>query len=136
MALEPGVITMQPAAATSAPNRVGAGGRFSSGEQLEGMAGSPFVGVADQWRASNEMDAGQGGANRWLRSGGTPILFTPRVSLAAASYPAIAAVDAEVENQGPAPTADLQRGVGIYEHYMRVTSDTQRNIGSVVNRFS
>ena len=76
--------------------------------------------------------------DQWLRGSGAPMLFTPRVSLAAASYPAISGSGFDGDSEAPLslmPT-DRQYGVGMYEHYMRVTSGSARNQGSVVNRFS
>jgi len=140
MALEPSVAALQPAAAPMAPNQVGIGGRFATGQQVEGMGGSPFVNLSGQWRAANEggMGAGpgQGNLNQWLRQGGTPILFTPLVALAAASYPALADVQSEQGFAATLSQTDLQRGVGVYEYYMKVTSGSFANQGSVVNRFS
>lgn len=136
MAVEPSIAAAQPAAASAATNRVGVGARFSSGDQLEGMFGSPFVNLSDQWRTGNDPNANQGTPQQWLRGGGTPILVTPRVSLAAASFSATTGMDADAE--APATvlsTTDRQRAVGTYEYNMRVTSGSQRDQGSVINRF-
>ena len=96
MAIEPSIAAVQSSAAPAAPGRVGIGGQFA-GDSIEGMGGSPFVNLADQWRTGNDpgMAGQQQNANQWLRGGGTPIIITPRMSLAAASYPAGASFQEE-----------------------------------------
>ncbi len=138
MAVEPSVAAVQSTSPASATNRAGVGARFSSGDQLEGASGSPFVSLADHWRTGNDQNPTQGGMNQWLRGGGTPILFTPRVSLAAATFPAIAGYEGTSESDAPLSLLPTDRtyGVGMYEHYMRITSGSARNQGSVINRFS
>ena len=102
------------------------------------MAGSPFVNLADQWRTGNDpsMTGQQQNADRWLRGGGTPIIITPRMSMAAASYPAGASFQEETGLQVPLLPADRQRFVGIYEYNMRITSTSLVRQGSVINAFS
>jgi hypothetical protein len=115
------------------------GPRFSSGDQIEGMSGSPFVAMGNQWSATAEFDLNnqqQQNANQWLRGSGTQIRFTPRVSMAAAAYPAGATFQEEGVGQVNPMRSDLEHGVGLYEYYMRVTSGTTAKQGSVVNRFS
>ncbi len=113
------------------------GGRFS-GDSIEGMSGSPFVNLADQWRTGNDpsMSGQQQNANQWLRGGGTPIIVTPRMSMAAASYPAGASFQEETGIASPLLAADLQRAVGVYEINMRITSTSLTRLGSVINAFS
>jgi hypothetical protein len=137
MAVEPSVAAAQPAAASGATSRAGVGARFSSGDQLEGMSGSPFISLSDQWRTGNDPNANQSAMQQWLRGGGTPILVTPRVSLAAASFSAMLGMessDSEAPSMGLSAT-DRQRAVGTYEYNMRITSGSQRDQGSVINRF-
>jgi hypothetical protein len=137
MAIEPSIAAVQSSAAPAAPGRVGIGGRHA-GDAIEGMANSPFVNLADQWRTGNDpsMSGQQQNANQWLRGGGTPIIITPRMSLAAASYPAGATFQEEGGFAPPLLPADLQRGVGVYEMNMRITSSSFTRQGSVINAFS
>jgi hypothetical protein len=103
------------------------------------MGGSPFINLADQWRTGNDPGLSTGqqqNAYQWLRGGGTQILFTPLVSLAAATYPAGATFQEESAFQSPLLPTDLQRGVGVYEYYMKVTSGSFADQGKVLNRFS
>lgn len=139
MALEPSVASVQPSSASAAPGRVGMGPRFSSGDQIEGMSGSPFVSMGGQWNSAAEFDLNnqqQQNANQWLRGSNAQIRFTPRVSMAAAAYPAGATFQEEGVVQANPMRSDLEHGVGLYEYYMRVTSGTTAKQGSVVNRFS
>jgi len=136
MAVQASAELVQPTTASAAINRVGAGGRFTSGDQVEGLSGSPFVSLSGQWRAADNGGLGQGNVQQWLRQPGSQIIFTPLVGLAAASYPATASVQVESGFQNNQSASDLQRGVGVYEHYMKVTSGSLRSQGSVVNRFS
>jgi len=138
MAIEPSIAATQPAAPASAPNRTGMGGRSGSGEQpLEGMFGGPFAGLADAWRLGNNPNSNQGSLQQWLRGAAAPIVVTPRVSMAAASFPAITSVEAEADAAPKRLTpSDLQAAVGMYEYNMRITSGSQRDQGSHVNRFS
>lgn len=139
MAVQPSASQVQPATGPAASGRIGGvGSRFSSGDQIEGASGSPFVNLADQWRTGNDpgLSTGQQNANQWLRGQGTPILFTPLVSMAAASYPAGATFQEETTIQAPLLPTDLQRGAGMYEYNMRVTSGSTADKGKVVNRFS
>ncbi len=139
MAIEPSASQVQPTAAPAASGRVGSGSRVSSGDAIEGSSGSPFVNLADQWRTGNDPGLSTGqqqNANQWLRGQGTPIMFTPLVSLAAATYPAGATFQEENTFQPPLLPTDLQRGVGVYEYYMRVTSGSMSDQGKVVNHFS
>lgn len=145
MAIEPSASQVQPTAAPAAPGRVGGvGGRFSSTDQIESASGSPFVNLADQWRTGNDPGFATGqfttgqqqNADQWLRGKGTQILFTPLVSMAAASYPAGATFQEEGSTQSPPMPTDLQRGVGAYEYYMKVTSGAVGDQGKVLNRFS
>jgi hypothetical protein len=139
MAVAPSAAPTQAISLGPAPSRAATGSRFSSADQVEGLSGSPFVSLSDQWRAANDAGLGsgpgQGNANQFLRGSGSAIQFTPLVSLAAASYPANSSMQAD-----SAPTAltltDLQHGVTMYEYYMKVTSGSLRNQGSVVNRYS
>ena len=137
MAVQASAEVVQPTIASAAPNRVGPGGRFATGDRVEGMLGSPFVNFSGQWRAADDGGFGQSNVGQWLlRQPAAQIIFTPLVGLAAATYPATASV--QIENgtpSKPSPT-DLQHGVGVYEHYMRVTSGSTRGQGSVINRFS
>ena len=139
MALEPSIAAVQPSAAPVASGHVGAGmGGRLAGDSIEGMAGSPFINLADQWRTGNDptMSGQQQNANQWLRGGGTPIVVTPRMSLAAASYPAGATFQEETGIATALLPTDLLRGVGVYESNMRITSNTTTRQGSVVNSFS
>jgi hypothetical protein len=146
MAVQPSTAQVQPTAAPAASGRVGSGGRASASEQIEGASGSPFINLADQWRTGNDggmstgMSTGsqqqQQTANQWLLGKGTPILFTPLVQLAAASYPAGATFQEENTFQTPVLPTDLQRCVGVYEYCMRVTSGSVADQGKVINRFS
>jgi hypothetical protein len=136
MAVEPSVAPVQaasPAAATKAP---GGGGRFTSNEPFDAMSGSPFVSLADQLRIGNDQNSSQGGANQWSRGSSAQILFTPRVSLAAATFPAISGIENEEIGPASPQLADREHGVGIYELYMRITSGSARNQGSVINFYS
>ena len=136
MAIEPSIAAAQPAGASASPRGVGMGARYSSGDQLEGMLGSPFVGLADQWRLGGYFDMNQGTTQQWLRGAPAQIVVTPRVALAAASFPAISGVDAEADAAPKKLTqSDLQHAVGTYEYNMRMTSGSQRDQGSVINRF-
>jgi hypothetical protein len=139
MALEPSSIAaVQPSAAPAASSHVGsgAGSRFA-GDSIEGMGGSPFVNLTDQWRTGNDpsMSGQQQNANQWLKGGGTPIVVTPRMSLAAASYPAGASLQEETGVVSAPLPADLQRGVGAYEANMRIISNATARLGSVINSF-
>lgn len=139
MALEPSVASVQPSAAPAAPSRVGSGPRFSTGDQIEGTSGSPFVSMGNQWSATAEFDLNnpqQQNANQWLRGSGAQIRFTPRISMAAAAYPAGATFQEQGATQVNPMRADLEHGVGLYEYYMRITSGTTAKQGSVINRFS
>jgi hypothetical protein len=146
MAVEPSTTQVLPTAGPAASNRIGGGGRASASEQIEGASGSPFINLADQWRTGNDAGLSTGlstssqqqqqTANQWLRGQGTPILFTPLVSLAAASYPAGATFQEENSFQSPLAPSELQRAVGVYEYCMRVTSGSTADQGKVVNRFS
>lgn len=108
------------------------------GDQLGATSGNSFVSMADHWRTGNDQTPNQGGINQWLPGSGAPMLFTPRISMAAASFPAISGAGLDGDSDTPVSllTADRQYGVGMYEYYMRVTSGSARNQGSVVNRFS
>jgi hypothetical protein len=101
------------------------------------MGGSAFVGLADQWRTGNDpsMSGEQQNANQWLKGGGTPIVITPRMSLAAATYPAGASFQEDTGTAAPLLPADLQRGVGAYETNMRIISNATARLGSVINSF-
>ena len=139
MALQASAEVVQSAVAPAASNRVGpGGGRFTSGDRIDGLSGSPFVSsYSGQWRAADDSGLGQGGLNQWYRAPQSQIVFTPLVGLAAASYPAITSVQVESGNGvSPLSPTDLQHGVGVYEYYMRVTSGSTRGQGSVINRFS
>jgi hypothetical protein len=139
MALEPSIASVQASAAPAASGRVGAGmGGRLPGDSIEGMSGGTFVNLADQWRTGNDpsMLGQQQNANQWLKGGGTPIVITPRMSMAAASYPAGASFQEETGIASPLMPADLQRGVGVYETNMRITSNTTTRQGSVINAFS
>jgi hypothetical protein len=139
MAVQPSTSQVQPTAGPAASGRIGGGGRASASEQIEGSSGSPFVNLADQWRTGNDPGLSTGqqqNANQWLRGQGTQIIFTPLVSMAAASYPAGASFQEETTMQSPLLPTDLQRGAGMYEYNMRVTSGSTTDRGKVVNRFS
>src|SRR5271170_7266261 len=131
MAVEPSIAAAQPVAPSSATSRAGVGARFSMGDQLEGMLGSPFVSLADQWRLGSDPNARQSAMQQWLRGTSAPIVVTPRMSLAAASFPAIAGLEADTEAPAKLTQSDLEHAVGTYEYNMRVTSGSQRDQGSV-----
>src|SRR5579871_4883148 len=96
MALEPSVAALQSASSSSATGRMGVGGRFTpGGDRLDSAYGNPFVNLSDQFQTANDGNAGGQGFGQFMRGAGQPILFTPRVSLAAASYPAIAGLEDE-----------------------------------------
>ena len=138
MAIEPSIAATQPAAASAATGRVGVGAQSSSGDRLEAAFGSPFVGLSDQWRLNSEFSpSAQGNQQQSARGQAAPIVITPRVALAAASFPAITGLETE-SDLGPKrlTPSDLQLAVGTYEYNMRITSGAQRDQGSVVNRFS
>ncbi len=83
------------------------------------MSGSPFVAMGNQWSATAEFDLNsqqQQNANQWLRGSGTQIRFTPRVSMAAAAYPAGATFQEEGVTQVSPMRSDLEHGVGLYEY--------------------
>jgi hypothetical protein len=114
------------------------GGRFSSADQIESASGSPFINLAGEWRTGNDpgLSTGQQNADQWLRGKGQQILFTPLVSMAAASYPAGASFQEDSSFQSAMLPTDLQRGVGTYEYNMKVTSGSFADQGKVVNQFS
>lgn len=140
MAVEPSVASVQPSSASAAPGRVGIGGpRFSTGDQIEGAGGSPFVSAGSQWSTTAEFDLSnqqQQNANQWLNGSGKQIRFTPRITMAAAAYPAGATFQEDGAAQNGPMRSDLEHAVGTYEYNMRLTSGTLTKQGSVINHFS
>jgi len=132
-------VTATPSAGvTSATSRVTNGSRFANSDRVDGAIGMGSVGINDSWRkAYDDGEMGQGGSNQYPpRSNGSRSPFTPLVGRSAAAFSANESNPDGNRPTTPAFLAEMQRGVGIYEFNMKVTSGSLRSQGSVVNRYS
>jgi len=113
--------------------------RSSAGlfEQVTGIS-APFAGVQDPWRRTYDEGSsdGFGSFAQQRRQEDSPeSQFTPLVKLLAATFPASEATQ-EIQFSSPVFSADLMRGLGVYEINMKVCQGAFKGQGSVINRYS
>ncbi|MGE5547936.1 MAG: hypothetical protein ACM33T_13615 [Solirubrobacterales bacterium] len=119
------------AAATARPVSGGRNVASATGQPLEGSGFSQQIGVNDNALLRYEDDLGFDSGDKGQQQ---QEAYTPLLSRAAAGF---RVDEAEEELNSTAPPrlflAEVMRGVGVYEHNMRVTTPGTVKPGSVLN---
>ena len=129
--------TTAPAGASAVSGWRGAGRRYSLDSPLDGSGGVDSFGVQGSWHPGDDDRHGQGYfffGQYPEKEDQDPPLFTPFMALRASGFAAVEPLS-DIRSQQPVFSADLIRGVGIYDFNLKVIAGTWATHGALLNRY-